>query len=41
MLIVGEKEMLENTVAVRMQGAGDQGSKSIDAFIAMIAKELA
>jgi threonyl-tRNA synthetase len=40
MLIVGEKEMLEDTVAVRMQGAGDQGSKSVDAFIAMIANEL-
>lgn len=41
MLIVGEKEMLENTVAVRMQGAGDQGSKSVDAFVTMIVNELA
>ena len=41
MLIVGEKEMLENTVAVRMQGAGDQGSKPVDAFVTMIVNELA
>jgi threonyl-tRNA synthetase len=36
MLIVGEKEMLENTVSVRMQGRGDQGSESIDAFVTTI-----
>ena len=41
MLIVGEKELLENTVAVRIQGVGDQGSKSIDAFVAMIVRALA
>jgi threonyl-tRNA synthetase len=41
MLIVGEKEMLENTVAVRRQGAGDQGSKSVDEFVTMIVSELA
>jgi threonyl-tRNA synthetase len=36
MLIVGEKEMLENTVAVRRQAAGNQGSKSVDEFVKMI-----
>jgi threonyl-tRNA synthetase len=36
MLIVGEKEMHENTVSVRMQGRGDQGSESIDAFVTTI-----
>ncbi|MCU0317990.1 MAG: threonine--tRNA ligase [Amoebophilaceae bacterium] len=41
MLIVGEKEMLERTVAVRRQGVGDQGSKHLDEFVAMIVKELA
>eukprot|EP00540_Astrosyne_radiata_P016981 CAMPEP_0116864466 /NCGR_PEP_ID=MMETSP0418-20121206/24836_1 /TAXON_ID=1158023 /ORGANISM="Astrosyne radiata, Strain 13vi08-1A" /LENGTH=634 /DNA_ID=CAMNT_0004499687 /DNA_START=810 /DNA_END=2714 /DNA_ORIENTATION=- len=41
MLIVGEKEILENRVAVRMQGQGDQGSQSIDAFVAMITDKLA
>lgn len=40
MLIVGEKEMLDNTVAVRKQGAGDQGSKQVDEFAAMIASVL-
>jgi threonyl-tRNA synthetase len=40
MLIVGEKEMLEHTVAVRKQGMGDQGSKPLDEFVAMIVKEL-
>lgn len=40
MLIVGEKEMLENTVAVRRQGIGDQGSKSLDAFVTTMVNEL-
>ena len=40
MLIVGEREMLENTVAVRMHGVGDQGSTTIDSFIMMIKDEL-
>src|SRR3569623_772850 len=40
MLIVGEREMLENTVAVRMHGVGDQGSTTIDSFIMMIMDEL-
>jgi threonyl-tRNA synthetase len=40
MLIVGEKEMLENTVAVRRQGIGDQGSKSVDAFVTTMVNEL-
>ena len=41
MLIVGEKEMLENTVAVRRQGSGDQGSQSMDKFVTEIVKQLA
>jgi hypothetical protein len=32
--------MLEHTVAVRKQGMGDQGSKPLDEFVAMIVKEL-
>ena len=40
MLIVGEREMLANTVAVRKQGAGDQGRKRVDEFAAMIASVL-
>ena len=34
MLVVGEKEMNENKVAVRRQGKGDMGVKEIEAFIA-------
>ncbi len=33
MLVVGEKEVNENKVAVRRQGRGDAGSKPIDDFI--------
>jgi len=36
MLIVGEKETSDHTVAVRKQGAGNQGSKSVDEFVAMM-----
>ena len=32
LLIVGEKEMAERTVSVRAQGAGDQGSMTLDAY---------
>ena len=34
MLVVGEKEMNEDKVAVRMQGKGDVGVKLVDEFIA-------
>jgi threonyl-tRNA synthetase len=33
MLVVGEKEMNENKVAIRRQGKGDAGTKSLDEFI--------
>jgi len=33
MLVIGEKEMNEGKVAVRRQGKGDLGVKSIDEFI--------
>ena len=36
MLIIGEKEVLENTVAVRRQGADNQGNKPLDTFVKMI-----
>lgn len=36
MLVVGEKEAAEGTVAVRKHGEGDKGSVSIDAFCAEI-----
>ena len=33
MLVVGEKEMNENKVAVRRQGKGDIGVKTVDEFM--------
>lgn len=41
MLIVGEKEASDNTVAVRKHGHGDQGSVSLDNFISNFKKECA
>jgi len=40
LLIVGEKEFENNTVAVRRQGEGDQGSMTIDEFSEFIGKEV-
>jgi threonyl-tRNA synthetase len=40
MLIVGEKEMNEGTAAVRRQGQGDLGVKSVDDFITTIKEEI-
>lgn len=41
MLVVGEKEAADNAVAVRKQGHGDQGTKSLTDFIAQISQEIA
>jgi threonyl-tRNA synthetase len=40
MLVVGEKEMNDNKVAVRRQGKGDLGAKGIEEFIAEVRKEI-
>ncbi len=40
MLVVGEKEMNENKVAVRRQGKGDLGVQGIEEFITRIKKEI-
>jgi len=40
MLVIGEKEMNENKVAVRRQGKGDLGVKGIEEFIAEVKKEI-
>jgi threonyl-tRNA synthetase len=40
MLVIGEKEMNENKVAVRRQGKGDLGVKGIEEFIADVRKEI-
>jgi len=39
LLIVGDKEAKDNTVAVRRYGEGDQGACALDAFIKKICKE--
>ncbi len=41
MLIVGEKEATDNTVAIRKHGQGDQGVVSLDEFVAFFKKECA
>jgi threonyl-tRNA synthetase len=41
MLVVGEKEMAEQKVAVRRQGVGDLGVKGVEEFIAAVKKEIA
>lgn len=40
MLVVGEKEMNENMVAVRRQGKGDAGVKGIDEFLTELTAEI-
>ncbi|MEQ2579187.1 threonine--tRNA ligase [Hominiventricola aquisgranensis] len=40
MLVVGQKEEEDGTVAVRSRAAGDEGTKSLDAFISDIQKEI-
>lgn len=40
MLVVGEKEVNENKVAVRRQGKGDVGVKSVDDFLNEIVEEV-
>src|ERR1700733_1094981 len=40
MLVIGEKEMNDNKVAVRRQGKGDLGVKGIEEFIADVRKEI-
>jgi threonyl-tRNA synthetase len=40
MLVVGEKEMNEQKVAVRRQGKGDVGAQPIEEFISKIAEEI-
>ena len=39
MLVIGEKEVNENKLAVRKQGEGDMGTKTIEEFIEIIVKE--
>ena len=40
MLVVGEKEMNENKVAVRRHGKGDLGTKSVDEFVQETVREI-
>ena len=40
MLVVGEKEVLENKVSIRRQGKGDAGSVDVQEFINNISSEI-
>ena len=40
MLVVGQKEEEEGLVSVRSRFAGDEGQKTLDAFIDQICKEI-
>ncbi len=40
MLIIGEKEVAENTVSVRRHGMEDMGSMTVDAFVQLINDEI-
>ncbi|WP_426351322.1 threonine--tRNA ligase [Alloiococcus sp. CFN-8] len=40
MLVVGEKEAEQNTVAVRSRGKGDEGTSSLEAFLSRILEEI-
>lgn len=40
MVIVGEKEEQEGTVSIRKHGEGDLGTFTIEAFVALIKKEV-
>ncbi|KGM97300.1 threonyl-tRNA synthetase [Clostridium novyi A str. 4552] len=40
MLVLGDKEMNENTIAVRARKQGDLGAMNLDDFIAMVRKEI-
>ncbi|MGQ9881837.1 MAG: threonine--tRNA ligase [Armatimonadota bacterium] len=40
MLVVGDRDMQNNTVSVRKRSAGDQGATSLDAFIARLHEEM-
>src|SRR5262249_51790379 len=41
MLVVGDRESADGTVAVRTRTGGDQGARSVDAFMANAADEIA
>ena len=40
MLVVGEKEMLEEKIAVRRQGKGDLGIKHVEEFLIDFVREI-
>ena len=40
MLVVGEKEVSENSFAVRKRGEGEIGNYSVDDFISMLTKDV-
>ena len=41
MLVIGDKEVEQNTISVRRQGKGDLGSMTLDAFVKVVEAEIA
>ena len=41
MLVIGEKEMNEKSVAIRRQGHGDQGARPLTEFVTQVLQEIA
>jgi threonyl-tRNA synthetase len=40
MLVVGDREAAEGTVAVRTRAGGDQGARSVDEFLRGVSEEV-
>jgi len=40
MLVTGDREAAEGTVAVRSRSAGDQGARTVEAFVAAAKEEI-
>jgi threonyl-tRNA synthetase len=40
MLVIGDREAAEQTVAVRARAGGDRGAQAVDAFVAAAVEEV-
>ena len=40
MLVIGEREVTENKIAIRRQGKGDAGIKDVDEFVNELREEI-
>jgi threonyl-tRNA synthetase len=41
MLVIGDREAADGTVAVRTRAGGDQGARTVEAFLAAAREEIA